>query len=252
VGTASIGGTVVTAPFPSSVSVTRTTLSAPINGAGAFQLNAVPAGDVELVFNSSGSSSALSVSDVNDQDVIDLQVGIIGGVATVLRETRGNQGKVVLCHRGDTGYHTIDVSVNAESAHRGHGDAKPGEQVPGDLTKVFDASCRLISPVAIKKFTNDQDADVAPGPTIPPGSTVTWTYVVTNQSALTFSSLSVVDDRGVGIACPKVLPAPGSSITCTGSGTATAGQYRNVGTATVTANATTFTASDASHYFGGP
>jgi hypothetical protein len=62
--------------------------------------------------------------------------------------------------------------------------------------------------------------------------------------------LSVTDDRGVAVACPRDLPPPGASITCTGSGTAAAGQYRNVGTVTATGSAMQFTASDASHYFG--
>ena len=105
--------------------------------------------------------------------------------------------------------------------------------------------------VSIEKFTNGQRADQAPGPTIPIGSPVTWTYVVTNRSALTFTSLSVTDDRGVAVACPRTLPGPGESLTCTGSGTAEAGQYRNIGTVTVTANGNRYTASDASHYFGG-
>ena len=67
------------------------------------------------------------------------------------------------------------MSVNAEPAHRAHGNGKPGEPVPADLSKVFDNACRQISPVDIKKFTNGQDADVAPGPSIPVGSAVTWT-----------------------------------------------------------------------------
>ncbi len=107
-----------------------------------------------------------------------------------------------------------------------------------------------VTGVTIKKYTNDEDADEAPGPMISVGSPVTWTYVITNRSPFTFSSLSLTDDRGVAVACPKTLPAPGASITCTGSGVATAGQYANVGTVTATANGTEYTASDASHYFG--
>ena len=36
----------------------------------------------------------------------------------------------------------IEVSVNAEPAHRAHGD-KPGEAVPGNPGQVFTASCGL-------------------------------------------------------------------------------------------------------------
>ena len=54
-----------------------------------------------------------------------------GSSATIVNESRSS-GKVSLCHRTDNGeYHLIDVSVNAEPAHRAHGDAKVGEPVPG-------------------------------------------------------------------------------------------------------------------------
>ena len=52
--------------------------------------------------------------------------------------------KVQLCHRtGNGSYHLIDVSVNAERAHRAHGDAKVGEAVPGSSGRVFTASCTM-------------------------------------------------------------------------------------------------------------
>jgi hypothetical protein len=50
--------------------------------------------------------------------------------------------KVDLCHKtGNGSYHMINVSVNAEAAHRAHGDGMPGEPVPGSPGKVFTASC---------------------------------------------------------------------------------------------------------------
>jgi hypothetical protein len=104
--------------------------------------------------------------------------------------------------------------------------------------------------VTIRKLTNGQDVSQAPGPSIAVGSPVVWTYVVTNTGLLPFSSLSVTDDRGVAVVCPSVLPPPGGSITCSGSGTAVAGQYRNVGTAVATANGTVYTDRDESFYMG--
>jgi hypothetical protein len=257
-GGATIAGTVVRgASAPSSgltVSVAGTTLSSPVDASDTFQLEGVPTGDVQLVFGGSEARPTVSVSNVAPQEMIQLQVAIAGGVATVQREVRGNGGgRLVLCHRdGDNVFHPIEVSVNAEAANRTKGDVAPGEEVPGDPSRIFDDACRMISPVEIKKFTNGQDADEAPGPRIPVGSPVSWTYVVTNRSPLTFTSLSVTDDRGVAVACPRDLPAPGASVTCTASGMAVAGQYSNVGTVTVTAKGKQFTASDASHYFGGP
>ena len=122
-----------------------------------------------------------------------------GGSATIVNENRSS-GKVSLCHRTDSGeYHLIDVSVNAEPAHRAHGDAKVGEPVPGTQRQVFDASCRPVGPaVKIKKSTNGEDADNAPGPSILVGSAVTWRYVVTNTGTINLTGIVVVDDRGRG------------------------------------------------------
>jgi hypothetical protein len=254
---ARIAGTVVrsatSASLPLTVNVAGTALSSPVDASDTFHLDGVPTGDVQLVFGGSEVRSTVSLSNVVDQEVIELQVAIVEGAATLQREVRGSgAGKLMLCHRDDDSlYHPIEVSGNAEPAHRAHGDAAPGERVPADRFRVFSDACRLISPVEIKKFTNGQDADEAPGPRIPVGGPVSWTYVITNRSALTFTSLSVTDDRGVAVACPRELPAPRASVTCTGSGVAVAGQYRNVGTVTVTADGNQYTASDASHYFGG-
>ena len=37
----------------------------------------------------------------------------------------------------------IEVSVNAEPAHRGHGDGMVGEAVPGSPGRVFAESCSV-------------------------------------------------------------------------------------------------------------
>ncbi len=252
--TGSVVGAQATPSSALTVSVAGTKVTSSVDATGSFQLGGVPAGNVQLVFGGSGGGSTVSLANVVDQEAIELKVSIVAGTATVEQVVRGaSAGKLVLCHLADDGgYHPVDVSVSAEPAHRAHGDARPGELVPADPSKVFDNACRLISPVGIEKLTNGQRADQAPGPTIPVGSPVTWTYVITNRSALTFTSLSVTDDRGVAVACPKMLPAPGASLTCEGTGTAVEGQYRNVGTVAVTASGREYVASDASHYFGGP
>ena len=126
----------------------------------------------------------------------------------------------------------------------------------------------LTSGLTMKKYTNGVDADTAPGPLVAIGSTVTWTYVVTNTGN-TLLATTVVDDKigdDAAIDCGQgtanlVAIAPGGSVTCTATGTAISGQYANTGTATATALATyaadgtvvpgvSLTASDPSHYFG--
>ncbi len=105
-------------------------------------------------------------------------------------------------------------------------------------------------PINIEKATNGFDADLPPGPTLRVGDTVTWTYNVTNTGDSALNDIVVTDDRGVVVSCPKNNLDVGESMTCTGSGTAVAGQYSNVGTATATSSGRTVQDSDSSNYFG--
>ncbi len=116
---------------------------------------------------------------------------------------------------------------------------------------VPEGECVASPAIQIKKSTNGQDADTAPGPQIPVGSPVTWTYVVTNTGDVALAGVKVSDDKGVAVSCPKAALQPGESMTCTGSGTAQAGQYRNVGAVTGTPPCGNPVADDdPSHYYG--
>jgi uncharacterized repeat protein (TIGR01451 family) len=107
------------------------------------------------------------------------------------------------------------------------------------------------SEVLLEKRTNGQDADVPPGPVLLAGSPVIWTYVVTNSGGRDLLNLVVTDDQGVTVSCPSTTLPAGISMSCTGSGIATEGQYVNVGTVTAELpNGTEVSASDPSHYFG--
>ena len=120
--------------------------------------------------------------------------------------------------------------------------------------------------VLIVKSTNGFDANTTPGPMIATGAAVNWTYVVTNTGTVPLINLAVTDDKGVTVTCPKTrLEANDGAaggldeMTCTASGTATAGQYANIGTVVGTAAdgdgnvlgaAGAVTDDDPSHYFG--
>ena len=105
--------------------------------------------------------------------------------------------------------------------------------------------------IKIVKKTNGQDANTAPGPEVAVGSTVTWTYIVTNTGDVALSNVKVTDDKGVAVSCPKTTLAVGESMTCTGSGKAQACQYANLGTASgKSPGGQTVSASDPSHYYG--
>ncbi len=105
--------------------------------------------------------------------------------------------------------------------------------------------------IDIEKYTNDEDADEAPGPFIPVGQTVTWKYVVRNTGNVPLAGVTVRDDKlgliGVHI---DVFFEPGQSFTLTKTGIAEPGLYKNIGTVTATYNGMSITDSDPSHYYG--
>ncbi|MGD8586005.1 MAG: hypothetical protein PVJ75_11690, partial [Chloroflexota bacterium] len=108
--------------------------------------------------------------------------------------------------------------------------------------------------VDLEKYTNDQDADTAPGVYIAAGQPVTWTYVVSNTGNVALSNAEIVDDQ-LGAICTISNMLPGDPpATCSVFSTAGSGQYANL--AAVTANAPAESGlpaaedSDASHYFG--
>jgi hypothetical protein len=244
-----------TAPSGMTVTVVGTNLTTSVDVLGQFQLAGVPSGNVQLQFIRGSVSASVQLSNVGEEELVQIQVNVIGTAATIVNEVRAT-GNVSLCHTtGNGSYRLTEVSVSAEPAHRAHGDAAVGEAVLADLTKVFDANCQTVAQTAaagvrIKKSTNGQDANQAPGPTIAVGSPVVWQYAVTNASPAVLTNVVVTDDRGVVVSCPSTTLAVGLSMTCTGSGVATAGQYTNVGTVMAMSGTTPVKGSDASHYFG--
>jgi hypothetical protein len=113
------------------------------------------------------------------------------------------------------------------------------------------------SSVNIKKYTNGEDADDPTGPFIPIGSEVTWTYNVTNPGNVNLTDIVVMDDI-LGIISNLVdgdtnndgILQPGEVWTYTATGTATAGQYANIGNVTGYYNEAPVTDEDPSHYYG--
>jgi hypothetical protein len=111
--------------------------------------------------------------------------------------------------------------------------------------------------IEIVKLTNGLDVTEAPGPSITVDSTVTWTYEVTNNGDSTLSDIVVTDDQGVTVIYQSGddnsnnLLDPGETWIYTASGTATEGQYQNVGEACGTgADGEEYCATDTSWYFG--
>lgn len=247
----SAGLTGATAPSL-TVTVVGTNLSTSVGAEDRFEFTGVPGGSIQLRFTGANVDAVVRIVNVGAEDLIQIGVVVSGSSASIVTEERST-GKVSLCHsEGNGSYHLINISVSAEPAHLAHGDAKVGEKVPAEPTKVFDEQCRPVgASIEIEKSTNGQDADHAPGPTVTVGGAVTWTYAVKNTGTVALTNVLVVDDRSVAVSCGgQTALAVGQSMTCSGAGVATLGQYRNVGTVTARWASGTVTDSDASHYLG--
>ena len=107
--------------------------------------------------------------------------------------------------------------------------------------------------VDIEKATNGRDADTPPGPVIPVGDPVKWSYVVTNRGDTVLQNVQVSDNPLGDIVCPKDALRPGESMTCLAQGVAVVGQYRNMGmVVAVSPDGMAVRDADPSHYFGRP
>jgi hypothetical protein len=139
----------------------------------------------------------------------------------------------------------------------------PGFSNVADNDNYFGAS----GGVSIKKFANGQDANTAPGPFVPVGSTVTFTYVVTNPGNVPLSSVVVVDDNGTpgnsaddfnatftgGDANSNGLLDTTETWTFVSSAIAVPGQYTNTAKVTATpppGGGAAVSATDPANYFG--
>jgi hypothetical protein len=102
----------------------------------------------------------------------------------------------------------------------------------------------------IEKSTNGQDADIGPGPTIPVGQPVTWTYTVTNIGNVPLFNIEIEDSEEGPINVIASLDPGAASQPFTHYGIAVAGQYENEGMATSEYGGVPVVAYDLSHYFG--
>ncbi|MCP3960096.1 MAG: hypothetical protein GY719_19800, partial [bacterium] len=148
-------------------------------------------------------------------------------------------------------------NLGTASGHTAGTASCPGTTVSDSDYSHYLGVCEDQSPsILIEKATNGHDADVAPGPEIDVGDPVEWTYEVTNTGDVTLEGIVVSDNQGVSVSCSATSLAPGTSMTCAGSGFAIVGQYQNLGTVTGTSSGpaycpgTTVSDSDYSHYWG--
>lgn len=126
-------------------------------------------------------------------------------------------------------------------------DATGSQETDTDPSHYFGIS----GEISLEKSTEGQDADLPPGPTLLVGTTVHWSYTVTNQGTGTLTGITVTDDQLGPITCPQNSLDPGASMTCTASGTVQMGPYANLGSVQALAPGdVTVQDTDPSHYFG--
>jgi uncharacterized repeat protein (TIGR01451 family) len=111
--------------------------------------------------------------------------------------------------------------------------------------------------ISIITKTNLTDNDSPPGLYIPTGDTVTWTYTVNNTGNVNLSNVTVVDDQGVIINYVSGDTNGDGYLNLTetwvyqATGTASAGQYTNIGSVTSTPPVgTDVSDSNPDNYFG--
>lgn len=112
--------------------------------------------------------------------------------------------------------------------------------------------------IDIEKATNGQDADTGTGPMVAAGSSITWTYVVTNTGNVDLTAVRIVDDNGTPgdtsddvVVAENIDLAIGETRSFTLNGTAIAGQYENIASASGSDSlGTQVTDEDPSRYFG--
>ena len=156
--------------------------------------------------------------------------------------------------------HTGTVVAAGQYANIGTVEA---EDPNGDTVEDTDPSHYFgINPeLTLEKLTNGVDADTPTGPQIPVGNTVTWTYQITNSGDVDLSSVTLTDDQEGSIAIPAAgsisgddgdgVLEPGETWSVTHTGSATIGQYANLGTVTAEdPNGDPVDDTDPSHYFG--
>lgn len=215
----------------------------------------------EILVRNVGTAAltGVSVTDSDESIVVDCQ-----GETTLAASGQPNDSM------------TCTASGTAQVGQYANIGTATGEHTPsGQVVSDSDAShynvpTAVTASIEIEKSTNGEDADTAPGPSIPEGEEVVWRYDVTNTGGVPLTSIEVTDDP-LGTVCTGEQAAlldgpldPNQTVTCVETGVATVGQYVNIGTVIASAatgipddlntpedeSTETVTASDSSHYLG--
>ncbi len=225
-------GTPVTASDTAAVTVTTPGLS----------ITKKP--DVQTIHKGGSASFTITVTNTGSVDLTD--VAVVDENSPGCAKTIGTLG--ITDDTKTQTYTCTHSPVNAPFDNTATVNAKAGAEPlsANDVAKV-----NVIEPkLEIEKLTNDYD-----GLSLRVGTLVTWEYIVRNTGNVDLTDITVSDDKGVVVTCPRTTLAAGVSMTCLGFGPAELGSYTNTGTVTGKSTSTdpsknTVTASDDSSYIG--
>jgi uncharacterized repeat protein (TIGR01451 family) len=225
-----------------------------------------PAIDIEKLVNQADADS--------EADAIHVQVGSTlqftyvvtntGDVALTNVAVTDNTGMTVTCPKTTlepTESMTCTASASALlGLHTNVGTASgtPASGMPTPVTDTDPANYVGDPPpqpaIDIEKFVNQVDADTeAEAVYVLVESALLFTYVVTNTGDIALTNVTVTDNTGMAVTCPKTTLDPGESMTCTTSASALLGLHTNIGTATGTpeiADSAPATDTDPANYIG--
>lgn len=180
-----------------------------------------------------------------------------GNVALTRVVVNDDQGVSVVCPKTTLAAGEVMTCTATASAQEGqYANTGVVTGTPPIGTDVFDSDPShyfgAVAGLDLEKYTNGENADTPTGPLIVVGGDVLWTYELRNTGNVPLANFSVVDSKGVPVACPRIaFIGPGDTVLCRGSGSAVAGQYANSATATaVPPIGPPLTDTDPSHYFG--
>ncbi len=222
--------------------------------------------NVYIIGNIGGAIGHLVWFDANGDGIKDSDESGIDGITIDLLQNGSIVGTTVTFHGGQyiflTNNGTYEVQVT-DTSHLLDGTTLSGGSNPHTNIVINNSTALDINfgytqaphnPVPlinIEKSTNGVDADNAPGPMLKKGANVTWNYVVENIGPYFLSDVTVSDDQGELVSCPKDTLDIGESMTCTAKGFAIQGQYKNIGIVVASVRGQALVHSrDPSHYYG--
>lgn len=120
-------------------------------------------------------------------------------MAVVVVSANAQPRKVDVCHRNGDQNQKINISLNGLPAHIGHGDAVPGNAVPGQPGYEFDSDCLVV--LAQPNFVAFNIRNHSLPPPLPTSISAPWDtdmYIVENAEGDGFSALTPRGGQKVG------------------------------------------------------